>query len=231
MSCVFSELLGHRPAALLFDLDGTLVDSAPDLAAALDATLQSLGFVAAGESLTRSWVGNGARVLVQRALAHSFGCQPEAVAEASLDVAHRQFLDHYGLMNGRHSRLYPGVREALESWYLQQLPMAVVTNKPIQFVPVLLASLRIEQFFSVSLGGECVPDKKPHPGMLLTACEQLGVVPAACVMIGDSRTDILAARAANMPVIAVDYGYNHGRSVACEQPDRLVSSLRDISSS
>lgn len=228
MSCIFNELLGHRPQALLFDLDGTLVDSAPDLAEALDATLQALGFAAAGEALTRAWIGNGARVLVQRALAHSFGCEPGEVSEASLNVAHLQFLEHYQLMNGRHSRLYPGVREALEAWHVEQLPMAVVTNKPIQFVPVLLASQRIEQYFSVRLGGECVPDRKPHPGMLLTACAQLGVVPRECVMIGDSRNDIEAARRAELAVVAVDYGYNHGRPVSAESPDRIVADLRQL---
>lgn len=225
---VLAELPGSAPEALLFDLDGTLVDSVPDIAVAVDAMLVDLGFAVAGEQLVRGWVGNGARRLVQRALACSFGCDEDAVDESSLEVAHQRFLSHYQHSNGQHSRLYPGVRESLQAWHERGVAMALVTNKPIQFVPLLLQSLGIMQFFDVQLGGECVQNKKPHPEMLLQACRQLGVTPAQAIMVGDSRNDVEAARAAQMPVVAVDYGYNHGRSVACEQPDKIVSDLREF---
>lgn len=225
---VLTAVTGQPPEALLFDLDGTLVDSVPDIAVAVDAMLQDLGFAVAGEQQVRRWVGNGARVLVQRALAFSLGCEQAAVEDADLTRAHRYFLRHYQQSNGRHSVLYPGVSEALQAWHQRGLPMAIVTNKPIQFVPHLLNSLGIGDCFKVLLGGECVSDKKPHPMMLLSACEQLRVAPERCVMIGDSHNDVQAARAAGMPVVAVSYGYNHGRSVACEEPDLLVADLREL---
>lgn len=225
---VFTELLGAPPQALLFDLDGTLVDSAPDIALAVDAMLLELGFPEVGEQRVRSWVGNGAQVLVQRALAFSFGCEETAVNPSSLKVAHQQFISHYQQSNGSCSRLYAGVRESLQSWHDQRIAMAIVTNKPIQFVPPLLERLDIQQYFMVTLGGESVPQKKPHPAMLQEACRQLGVLPSGSIMIGDSRNDVEAARAVSMPVIAVDYGYNHGRPVFQERPDKVVADLREL---
>lgn len=225
---VLTELLGSPPQALLFDLDGTLVDSVPDIAVAVDGMLVDLGFSPVGESQVRGWVGNGALKLVQRALAFSFGCNEQAVDEYSLGVAHQQFLAHYQQSNGSHSRLYEGVREALQAWSHQGIAMAVVTNKPIQFVPALLESLDIQQYFPVQLGGECVEHKKPHPEMLHEACRQLGVKPGSSIMIGDSRNDVAAARAASIPVVAVSYGYNHGRPVVEEMPDKVIDDLRDL---
>lgn len=228
MSDHFVDLLGQEPEALLFDLDGTLVDSVPDIAVAVDAMLQDLERQPVGEPQVRQWVGNGALKLVERALAHSFDCEEDAVSREQLNAAHQYFLRHYEQSNGQYSRLYPGVIEALTIWAEQSLPMAIVTNKPIQFVPHLLANLGIADFFGVRLGGECVPQKKPHPGMLFAACDLLGARPRHCMMIGDSRNDIAAARAAQMPVIAVNYGYNHGRPVAQENPDRVIADLREL---
>lgn len=228
MGRIFLELLGRQPGALLFDLDGTLVDSVPDIAVAVDALLREYGFGSVGEERVRQWVGNGAQKLVERALAFSSGSGERAVDHYKLASAYPCFLAHYRNTNGNRSRLYPGVREALQAWRQRDLPMAIVTNKPIEFVPHLLSRLDIADYFAVSLGGGCVPQKKPDPAMLITACERLGITCSRCVMIGDSRNDVEAARRAGMPVVAVSYGYNYGRPVELERPDAVVGDLCEL---
>lgn len=214
------------PAALLFDLDGTLVDSVPDIAVAVDRTLVDLGRAAAGEAQVRGWVGNGGRMLVRRALSGSV----EGVADddplllRALDI----FFAHYHDTNGRSSRLYAGVAEALEAFAGRGIPMAVITNKPHRYVEPLFATLGILHHFPVLIGGDTLPVKKPDPAPLFLACEQLGVPVASALMIGDSQNDIAAARAAGCPVVAVDYGYNYGRPVSEEGADRVVSDLREL---
>lgn len=228
MSAFFETWLGRQPRALLFDLDGTLVDSVPDIAVAVDAMLQSLGYMTVGETNVRRWVGNGAKKLVERALAHVRQCNTDSLDQDSLGQAHSNFLLSYGQSNGNASLLYPGVRESLQYWQGQGVPMAIVTNKPIQFVPHLLDSLGIGDCFELLLGGECVAAKKPDPQMLLLACEKLCIPAHQAVMIGDSRNDIVAAQSAGMPVVAVNYGYNYDRDISQESPDRVVSDLRDL---
>jgi phosphoglycolate phosphatase len=218
----------HNPRALLFDLDGTLVDSVPDLTVAVDGCLIELGLAAAGEPLVRHWVGNGARRLMQRALAHGLEIGEQQLEAAQLDRALQLFLQHYQQSNGSASRVYPTVIESLRHWQQQQRPMAVVTNKPLQFVPELLAKLSLDSFFQVLVGGDCTAHKKPSPQPLHYACQLLQQDPRHCLMVGDSRNDVLAAQAAEMPVVAVNYGYNHGEAIGLSQPDWVVSSFAEI---
>ncbi|MFZ5724578.1 MAG: phosphoglycolate phosphatase [Pseudomonadota bacterium] len=213
-------------SALLFDLDGTLVDSVPDIALAVDRTLADLGRTTAGEELVRGWVGNGGRMLVRRLLAGEITGVPDD--HPLLPRAMEIFFAHYDDTNGRASRLYPGVAEALAGFAARGLPMAVVTNKPQRFVAPLFDVLGIRHRFSLLIGGDTLPVKKPDPAPLRLACGQLGAAPAATLMVGDSRNDIEAARAAGCPVVAVDYGYNYGRPIADERPDRVVSDLREL---
>jgi phosphoglycolate phosphatase len=217
-----------QPQALVFDLDGTLVDSVPDLAVAVDAALQQQDFPAVGEQRVRQWVGNGAQLLIRRALAFVLAVDERKVDAKLLRSIHQHFLHHYQQSNGHSSRLYPGVRPALKYWQQQSMPMAIVTNKPIQFVPRLLEQLRIQTFFSVVVGGDCTAEKKPSALPIHYACQQLGVDAKKCVMIGDSRNDVQAARTIGMPVICVTYGYNHGEPVANTNPDLLVDSLLEL---
>jgi phosphoglycolate phosphatase len=221
-----TALLGESPRALLFDLDGTLVDSVPDLAAAIDAMLQDLGFASAGELRTRQWVGNGAIKLVQRALAYARHCDEQAVGD--WEGAHQLFLQHYAAFASKRSCLYAGVREALQIWHEQNLRMAVVTNKPRQFVPEILQHFQLQNYFPVVIGGDCLPQRKPEPEPLLMACEQLSIAPDQTIMIGDSRNDVGAARAAEIPVACVTYGYNHGEPIANAKPDLVVDSLMEL---
>jgi phosphoglycolate phosphatase len=217
-------LAGAR--AVLFDLDGTLVDSVPDIAIAVDGMLAEFGRAPAGEAQVRGWVGNGGRMLVRRALAGDAAGVPDEdpLLPRAMDV----FFDHYTRSNGTASRLYPGVREALDALRARGLPLATVTNKPARFVAPLYERLGILSHFAELVGGDTLPVRKPDPAPLLLACARLAVEPRAALMIGDSRNDIEAARAAGCPVVAVDYGYNYGRPIAEAGPDRVLSDLRSL---
>lgn len=216
---------GRLPALVMFDLDGTLIDSVPDLAAAVDQMLALRGRPPAGVEQVRLWVGNGARVLVRRALAGSL--QHAGVVEAEAEAALADFLQAYALEHSR-SRLYPGVRACLEHLRQQGVRLALITNKPVRFLPDLLAAHGLQQSFDWVLGGDSLPLQKPDPAPLLHVLQAAGVAAAQALFVGDSRSDILAARAAGVPVVAVSYGYNHGQPIAAENPDLLVDSLAQL---
>jgi len=223
---------GNLPALVMFDLDGTLVDSVPDLAAAVDAMLLELGRLPAGVNAVRHWVGNGAQVLVQRALAGAVAVPPLITLDGDEQVfqerAHQLFLKHYRLLSGQFACLYSGVRECLAYLQAQGVVLAVVTNKPIEFVPHLLEDLHIVEFIQMSLGGDSCVEKKPHPEPLLRVMDELSMQPQQALMVGDSRNDIEAARAAGVTSLAVTYGYNHGRPVREEAPDLICDSLLEL---
>ncbi|WP_444677163.1 phosphoglycolate phosphatase [Halomonas sp. E19] len=205
-----------------FDLDGTLVDSVPDLAAAVDAVLAECGLPPAGEAGVRNWVGNGSRKLVERALAAADG--PPATAER-LAQAHERFLHHYGLAPVQRTRLYPGAREALDALRERGLILTLVTNKPFAFIQPILAHFALESHFTLCLGGDSLPQKKPDPAPLLHSAAHFAIRPDACLMVGDSRHDIDAGRAAGFRTLAVPYGYNHGEPVRDSRPDAMVETL------
>lgn len=213
------------PKGLLFDLDGTLLDSVPDLAIAVDGMLLAASLPPAGEERVRSWVGNGAKRLVARALADAQNCDENAIDESELLASHQQFLHRYRDCSGQYSRLYDGVLPALQNWHRQGRKMALVTNKPAEFITPILERFGLSEFFELAIGGDSLPNQKPHPEPLLIACQGLGLAVEDCLMIGDSRNDVDAARAANMPVVCVSYGYNHGQSIEQSTPDQIVDSL------
>ncbi|PAU88236.1 phosphoglycolate phosphatase [Pseudomonas sp. WN033] len=213
---------GQLPELVMFDLDGTLIDSVPDLAAAVDVMLAQLGRAPAGIDKVRHWVGNGARVLVRRALADAI--EHDVVDEAQAQAALALFLTAYA---GDHSRsqLYPGVRRFLDHLAAASVPLALITNKPSRFLPELLADKGLGGYFRWQIGGDSLPVQKPDPAALQQVMAEARVEPERALFVGDSRSDILAARAAGVAVVAVSYGYNHGRPVAEENPDLLVDSL------
>jgi phosphoglycolate phosphatase len=215
-------------SAWLIDLDGTLIDSVPDLATAVDRMLIDLGFAAAGEPRVRTWVGEGSRRLVQSALAAARGVDPGAITESELEAALQRWLHHYDDCCLDRSVLYPGVRDTLQRWHGAGIRLACVTNKPMRFTRRLLDHFELAELMPVAVAGDTLPTRKPAPEMLWHACEQLGVAPAASAMLGDSRNDVLAARTAGMPVACVSYGYNHGRPIALEQPDCIVDSFAEL---
>jgi phosphoglycolate phosphatase len=213
---------GELPQLVLFDLDGTLLDSVPDLAAAVDHMLALRGRDPAGVERVRDWVGNGAAVLVARALAGDIEHAGVETPEARAGL--QDFLAAYA---GSHhlTRVYSGVISLLDWLQARQIPLAVVTNKPEQFVAPLLEQTGLAGYFRWLVGGDTLPRQKPDPAPLQHVLGLAGVAPERALFIGDSRNDVLAARAAGMPVAAVTYGYNHGQPIAASEPDLLVDSL------
>ncbi len=211
--------------AVLFDLDGTLVDSAPDLASAVNRTLAELDRPPYPLDTIRDWVGNGADRLLERALSGSFEGRVEA--EWLAEVRPR-FLYHYEQLLCVDSVLYPGVLQGLEALSRAGLALGCVTNKPSRFTRPLLEQLGIADYFGAVIGGEDAPRKKPDPAPLALAAAHLGVALRDCLMVGDSINDIQAARAAACPVIAVPYGYNHGRDIRDARPDAVIDTLAQL---
>ena len=213
---------GELPELVMFDLDGTLVDSVPDLAAAVDAMLLQLGRPPAGVERVRLWVGNGAQVLVRRALADSL--EHERVDAAAAEAAHGLFMAAYAESHAG-TTVYPGVRECLDWLAGRDIALALITNKPSQFVAPLLAEVRLDGYFRWTVGGDTLPVQKPDPAALFWVMERAGCAPARTLFIGDSRNDVLAARAAGVTCVALSYGYNHGRPIAEEGPALVLDDL------
>ena len=211
--------------AVLIDLDGTLVDSVPDLANAIDQMMLQLAMPARGIDAVTQWIGNGADRLVKRALVNSMEGEP---SEALLQKALPLFEVAYAANNGKHSYLYDGVEVGLNYLQQQGYRLGCVTNKPIAFTLPLLEAMGIADFFDVTIGGDQVERIKPDPQPLLMAAEELRVDPKQAVMLGDSVSDVMAARAAGMPIICVSYGYNHGQDIRSHHPDAVIDSLAQL---
>lgn len=204
---------------ITFDLDGTLLDTVPDIAVAANAMLRELGRAAYTEEAIAAFVGHGTAQLVAR-------CLPEMDTE-DLVQAQGIFRRHYTIENGRRSKLYPGVMQALEMLNDVGLPLAVVTNKPAVFTEPLLAAIGLAPFFRFAISGDSLTQKKPHPLPLLHACKLFDVAPAENLHIGDSRHDAAAARAAGCPVWLTPYGYNAGEPVRAADCDAIVATLTE----
>ena len=209
--------------AVLFDLDGTLLDTVPDLHAAVCAMLADLGRPALPEEAVRSYVGRGIANLVKRVLADSLdAAEDDSPAPAEALASFRR---HYARENGRRTQFFPGVREGLEAIRAAGLPMAVITNKAEAFTRPLLEMTRLAEFFSVVVSGDNLPRHKPDPMSLVWTCGRLGVSPTDALFIGDSVNDFLAARAACCRVFLLLYGYNEGRDVRELDCDAIVPSI------
>lgn len=211
---------------IAWDLDGTLVDSAPDLAQAVDRMLVHYGHAPVGVSAVRDWVGNGARALVSRALEHRREAPP--TDPAALDEALSVFMRFYETHLVVHTRLYEGARACLEALRERGFQQVLITNKPERLIAPILEALAIEGVFTFCLGGDSLERRKPDPLPLLWSARRLGIAPASALMIGDSKSDVLAARAAGFRSLAVTYGYNHGEPIARRAPDGLLDSLGDL---
>ncbi len=219
-------LILPTPELVIFDLDGTLVDSVPDLAFSVDEMLRRLGMAEAGEDKVRRWVGNGVGRLVRRALVGAMDGEPD---EALFQRALPLFMEIYGANYCRRSRLYPGVEEGLAWLAGRGILLACVTNKAERFTVPLLHALGIRDHFRIVLGGDSLPQKKPNPTPLLHAAATCKVPPNRSLMVGDSVNDVAAARAAGMPVVCLGYGYNHGLDIRTAEPDAVIDSLTELS--
>jgi phosphoglycolate phosphatase len=214
-----------KPAMILIDVDGTLVDSVPDLAYCVDAMMDLLGRPSCSDAQVRNWVGNGVERLVRRALSGTLDGEPP---EADFARAYPLFLDLYSRNTSKRSCLYPGVREGLDILKAAGYPLGCVTNKAAQFTEPLLRDLGIHDDFAIVISGDTLPRKKPDPEPLLHAAGFFGVAPQSSLMIGDSISDVRAARAAGFRIVCVSYGYNHGMDIRDARPDAVIDSLSDI---
>lgn len=214
-----------QPKMILIDLDGTLVDSVPDLAFCVDAMMQRLGRPACGEAAVRNWVGNGVQRLVRRALTGELDGEP---SDADYDQAYPLFLECYRGNTSLRSTVYPGVREGLDFLTAAGYRLGCVTNKHSEFTEPLLRDFGLREHFSIVISGDSLPEKKPHPLPLLHAAEHFGVDPAEALMVGDSISDVRAARAAGFAIVCLSYGYNHGGDIRDAEPDAVIDSLLEL---
>ncbi len=215
----------HRPKMILIDLDGTLVDSVPDLAFCVDAMLARLGRAPRGEAAVRTWVGNGLERLVRRALIGQLDGEPE---ESDYRLAHPIFLELYADNACNRSALYPGVREGLDFLKSAGYPLGCITNKAAQFTEPLLKHLGLWNDFGLVVSGDTLPRRKPDPLPLLHAASHFGVAPHDALMIGDSVNDVQAARAAGFGIVCTSYGYNHGQDIRDARPDAVIDSFIEL---
>lgn len=211
--------------AVLIDLDGTLLDSVPDLAHAANAMRIELGMHVLHEDVVATFVGKGVDNLIRRALVGSlYAIDPEP---AFFNTARASFHRHYHLVNGDKSTIFAGVIDGLKAMREQGLKLAVVTNKPTEFTLPLLEKTGLASFFELVVCGDTCSRRKPDPDQMFYACEQLGVTPDQAITIGDSMNDVQASRAAGIRVLAVPYGYNEGQDVQGLEVDGIVNSIAD----
>lgn len=211
--------------AIAFDLDGTLIDSVPDLAVATQATLAELGLTSCTEAQVRTWVGNGAEMLMRRAMSHALGSD---VTQTMLDAAMPSFMHHYQQNLEKHSALYADVYRVLQTLFDKGLKLAVVTNKPYRFTLPLLEAFKINDFFSLVLGGDSLAKMKPDPLPLEHLLTQWQLDKSELLMVGDSKNDILAAKAAGVASIGLTYGYNYGEDIGLTGPDVVCEQFAEI---
>lgn len=208
--------------AVLFDLDGTLLDTIRDLAEGANRMLAEIGRPLRSQAEIHSFVGKGIPNLVRRCLTEG-----ATASEEEIDAAVAVFRRHYAVVNGQDTRIYPGVVESLEALAGQGLRLACVTNKAAAFTEPLLARMGLAGWFDAVVSGDTLAVKKPDPDVIRHTCGLLGVAPEAALMIGDSENDALAARLAGAPVLLLTYGYSEGRPVDTIECDGLLSDIRE----
>jgi phosphoglycolate phosphatase len=210
-----------RIKAVIFDLDGTLVDSAEEIALALNAAFFEMGLRSLPREAVQALIGRGVPSLVERALPQVGG------VAAQLGDAVERFERAYDKTVGTRAQLFPGVTRGLDLLAAARLPMSVVTNKPRMFTQRLLARLGVESFLTAMVAGDDGIPRKPSADMLLAACASMGTPAGATLMLGDSDNDVIAARSAGCPVWCVPYGYNEGRGPDTLACDRLVPTVEE----
>ncbi len=215
--------MAEQPAAYLFDLDGTLVDTAPDLSNALNHALAAAGLAPVSEALTRHWVGHGVRAMLGAAFEHHRFQADEDRFEELVAV----LLLHYQRHIADGSRPYPTVVTTLEALG-ERAPLAVVTNKPFRFTELLLDALALTRHFATTIGGDTAANPKPAAAPALLACERLGCQPSESLFVGDSATDVACARAAGCPVVVYRHGYNHGIAPEGLGADAVIDAFEEL---
>lgn len=211
--------------AVMIDLDGTLLDTAPDIAEAAQRMLRDLGLPPVDLAKIRSFIGNGIGNLVKRALTGEMHGKPdEALFAKALPV----FQQHYAEVLTLNTRPYPGVMEGLAALREAGFPLACITNKAEMFTLPLLERMAMKAFFALILSGDSLAKKKPDPLPVLHACQFFGCQPGEMLLIGDSTNDTQAAHAAGCHVFLLPYGYNGGKDVREQDADAVIESLPKV---
>ena len=213
---------------LIFDFDGTLIDSVPDLADATNTMLEQLGKPTYSLDTIKEWVGNGSRLLVERALVGKTEVVTGELTKDEADHAEQVFLQAYNTIETSKTVAYPDVDKGLRQLKEAGFTLALVTNKPIRFVPKILESFDWQDLFSEVLGGDSLPVKKPDPTPLLQTCETLNFTIEQAYMIGDSINDMLAGQNAGIDTLALSYGYNYGKDIRDSNPNQAFDNFADL---
>ncbi|MFZ6649429.1 phosphoglycolate phosphatase [Undibacterium sp. TJN25] len=211
----------HIKAAII-DLDGTMLDTAPDFLVAINRMRAEFSLAPLALETIKHFVGKGSENLIHRVLAVDYA-EPQVAQH--FDAAIDSYQRHYLSINGDYSTLYPDVIQGLQALRAKGLRLACVTNKPIAFTTPLLQKKGLSNYFDVVYGGDSLVRKKPDPLPLLQVCTDFDLPPAQVIAIGDSSNDAIAARAAGCPVLSVPYGYNHGEAIQNIDSDGIVETL------
>lgn len=212
---------------LLFDLDGTLINSVPDLASSVNYMLKQMNKDIFEEDIIRQWVGNGAATLVKRALS-GIAIVDDFVEDERYEEALQIFLDYYENNLCQNTYLFENVKPTLEKLKKDGYILTIVTNKPYEFVQPILDTLGLKDIFQECLGANSLKKKKPDPMPLLFLCKKFNVEVSQAVMIGDSKNDIVAANNCSMQSIGVTYGYNYGEEITTYNPTKTINKFEDI---
>ena len=214
----------HAFDLVMFDLDGTLIETAPEIADATNDTLTQFGLAPVTQQQVNDWIGHGTQTLLVQALAASRQTSQEAVRQADDFAAiSAAFVVHYGQRCGSRSHLYPQVREVLHTLKAQGVKLAVVTNKEDRYTQVVLDAHRLAPLFDRVISGDTLPTKKPDPSGIAACLTQFGVSKERALFVGDSSIDVATARNAGVAVWALPYGYNMGQPIEACHPDRVIA--------
>ncbi|TSE28150.1 Phosphoglycolate phosphatase [Tepidimonas thermarum] len=217
---------GYPFDLILFDLDGTLVETAPEIADAVNDTLQACGWAPVEQQQVDRWIGHGTRELLVQALAHRWGQPADAVrADPRFGAIEATFGTHYLRRCGTRSRPYPGVRETLQALRAQGVHLVVLTNKEARYTHPVLEAHALTALFDRVISGDTLPVKKPNPLAIEDCLLRYAVPRERCLLVGDSSIDVATARHAGVAVWAVPYGYNMGEPIAACGPDRVIPDL------
>jgi phosphoglycolate phosphatase len=211
-------------ALVMYDLDGTLIDTADEIAMAVNATLSQYGHVTVSEAQVTSWIGHGTVWLMQQAWPNKIDIEIADTWKAVM----KNFMQHYKNVVGTMSKPYPAVIETLNALKKQGVKQAIVTNKEEPYTSKILAQHNMQIFFDVVVAGNTLPFKKPNPEVIEHCLEVLGESKQNSLFVGDSETDVTTAKNAGVICWAVPYGYNAGKDISLANPDKLINSLAEV---